>query len=212
MTIEAIPGHEIHLAQLSGMVSLLGAEWMQFKATGAQPPRKANRDENYCPHGVYPTAGDDEWVAIAVEGNDAWAAFAALIGVDPLDVRFATRTARKANEDALDAVVTNWTTNRDRWSIADDCQAAGIAAAAVATLPDMMDRDPQLRHRYQTVHQPGHPDVDIPVSREAIRFAEAEQTVERAPMIGEHTEYVVRELLGLTDDDYVALLLDGILS
>ena len=205
-------GHEIHLTQLSGMVSLLGAEWMQYKATGMQPRRKANRDENFCPHGVYPSIGDNEWVAIAVEGDDEWAAFARLVGTDPHDDRYATHAARKANEDSLDTLVRSWTMGRDRWTIADDCQAVGIAAAAVATLPDMMDRDPQLRHRYQTVQQPGHLDVDIPVSREAIRFAGAEQTVERAPIIGEHTEYVVRDLLGLSDEEYVALLLGGVLS
>lgn len=76
----------------------------------------------------------------------------------------------------------------------------------------MMDRDPQLRHRYQSVQQPGHLYVDIPVSRKAIRFAGTEQTVERAPIIGEHTEYVVRDLLGLSDEEYVALLLGGVLS
>ena len=158
------------------MVSLLGAEWMQYKATGMQPRRKANRDENFCPHGVYPSIGDNEWVAIAVEGDDEWAAFARLVGTDPHDDRYATHAARKANEDSLDTLVRSWTMGRDRWTIADDCQAVGIAAAAVTTLPDMMDRDPQLRHRYQSVQQPGHLYVDIPVSREAIRFAGAEQT------------------------------------
>ena len=175
-------GHEIHITQLSGMVSLFGAEWTQCKATGMQPPRKANRDENFCPHGDL----------------------------------YATHAARKFNEDSLDTLVRSWTMGGDRWTIAERCQAARIAAAAVATLPDMMERDPQLRHRYKTVQQPGFTNVDIPVSREvsreAIRFAGAEQNVERAPIIGEHTEYVVRDLLGLSDEEYLALLLDGVLS
>ena len=205
-------GHEIHLAQLSGMVSLLGAEWMQFKATGRQPPRRANRDENYCPHGVYRTEGDDEWVAIAVEGDDEWGGFAAMIGVDPVDDRFATHDARKANEDELDALVTRWTATRDRWEIADLCQDIGIAAAAVETLPDMMDRDPQLRGHFQTVQQPDFPDVEIPVRREAIRFLGATQNVRRAPALGEHNDHVARELVGIGEEEYLTLVIDGVLS
>ena len=205
-------GQEIHLAQLSGMVSLLGAEWMQFKETGNQPPRKANRDANYCPHGVFQTSGDDEWVALAVEGDWQWQRFADLLGIDPTDKRFATHEARKANEDAVDHNVKQWAESRDRWVIADTLQAIGIAAAAVATLPDMMDRDPQLRDHFQTVRQPDFPDIEIPVRREAIRFVGAAQQVRRAPVIGEDNEYVATELLGLTDEDYVALVVDGVFS
>ena len=205
-------GHEIHLAQLSGMISLLGAEWMQFKATGQQPARKANRDENYCPHGVYRTLGDDEWIAVAIEGDEQWRLFAALIGLEADEARFSTLDARKANEDALDDIVSAWTVSRDRWAIADDCQANGIAAAAVATLPDMMDRDPQLRDHFQTVRQPDYPDIDIPVRREAIRFVGAAQKVQRAPVLGEHNEYVACDLLGLSQEEYFTLVVDGVFS
>ena len=203
-------GREINLAQLSGMVSLLGAEWMQYKSTGKQPPRKANRDENYCPHGVYPCAGNDEWVALAVEGDAQWHTFAERIGVDPNDPRFASHDARKGSEDALDDLVRVWTATRDRWDIAEQLQSSGIAAAAVETLPDMMDRDPQLRDHFQTVHQPGYPNVDIPVRREAIRFVGSAQEVRRAPIIGEDNEYIARQLLGLSDEDYVSLVVEGV--
>jgi len=205
-------GQEIHLAQLSGMVSLLGAEWMQYKATGKQPARKANRDDNYCPHGVYRTRGDDEWVALAVEGDPQWRKFADLIGVDPADNRFATHEARKVHEDALDELVKTWASARDRWSIADTCQANGISASAVATLPDMMDRDPQLHDHFQTVRQPDYPNIDIPVRREAIRFTGAAQRVRRAPVTGEDNEYIARDVLGLSDEDYLALVVDGVFS
>ena len=95
-------GQEIHLTQLTGMVSLLGAEWMHYKATGVQPPRRANRDPNLCPHGVFAAAGshhsDDEWVALAVQGDAEWAAFCEVLGNAELaiDPRFATPRAAQA--------------------------------------------------------------------------------------------------------------------
>ncbi len=211
-------GQELHLAQLSGIVSLLGAEWMHYSATGVQPPRRANRDPNYCPHGVFPAAGsehsEDEWVAIAVEGDDEWRAFCELIDRRELaeDPRFATHADRKANEDAIDAEVSAWTADQDKWVCAQRCQAAGIAAAPVEHLADTFERDPQLRHHYQTVNQPVAPTVDIPIDREAAQWRGAGHRLIRSPMMGEHNEYVIREVLGRPEQDYIDLLVDDVLG
>src|SRR5690606_29308108 len=160
-------GQELHLTQLSSMLSLLGCEWMQYRATGVQPPRSANRSPNYCPHGIYPAthaeADLDAWVAIAAAGDEQWASLCRILGRPELaaDPRFVTHAARKANEDAVDALISNWTRSRDKWTIADALQAAGIAAAPVEHLRDMLEHDPQLPRHYQAVRQPEAPDVDI---------------------------------------------------
>ncbi len=209
---------ELHLTQLSGLVSLLGAEWMQFVDRGVAPARRANRDPNACPHGVYPAAGsehsEDEWVAIAVADDGEFAALAALMGDAHLaeDPRFATLAERKANEDALDDLIRAWTAGQDKWALAERLQQAGIAAAAVEHLADTYERDPQLRHHYQIVQQPSAPGIDIPIDREAAQWVGAELRLRRAPGLGEHNEHVVRTLLGRSDEDYVQLLVDGVLG
>lgn len=209
---------EIHLTQLTGMVSLLGAEWMQFKATGVQPPRRANRDPNLCPHGVFPAVGsehsEDEWVAIAVEGQDEWVTLCSTMGRPDLiaDVRFATHQARKLNEDALDEIISGWTATLDKWHVADALQAVGVAAAPVEHLAETYGRDPQLRHHYQVVQQPSRPDIDIPINREAAQWVGHELRLTRAPSIGEHNQHVVCDLLGHDDEHYVQLILDDVLS
>jgi crotonobetainyl-CoA:carnitine CoA-transferase CaiB-like acyl-CoA transferase len=214
-------GQQLHLAQLSGTVSLLGAEWMQYAATGRQPPRRANRDANYCPHGVYPAQGsaesDDEWVTIAVSpsADDAqWRSLCRLMGRPELidDPRFADHRARKANEDALDAEVGAWTAELDKWACAERCQQAGIAAAPVEHLADTYRRDPQLRHHYQIVHQPTDPSVDIPIDREAAQWVGADHRLVRSPMMGEHNQYVVQEILGRSEEDYISLVVDDVLG
>ncbi|MFT7601297.1 MAG: crotonobetainyl-CoA:carnitine CoA-transferase CaiB-like acyl-CoA transferase [Acidimicrobiales bacterium] len=211
-------GQELHLTQLSGMVSLLGIEWMHYKDTGTQPPRSANRDANYCPHGVFQTQSsdhsDDEWLAIAVGNEAEWTSLCRVIGRDDLatDTRFASHAGRKVNEDALDAIIEGWTGTSDKWSLAERCQAAGVPAAPVEHLVDTYERDPQLRHHYQTVHQPSRPQIDIPIDREAAQWVGADHRITRSPGLGEHNEHVVRELLGRSEEEYVQLLLDDVLG
>ena len=191
---------------------------MHYKATGVQPPRKSNRDPNYCPHGVYPATpsehSEDEWVALAVRGEEEWRAFCQTIGQTQLvdDSRFATHGLRKQNEDQLDAVVDAWTAQHDKWVAADLLQAAGIAAAPVEHLVDTYETDPQLRHHYQVVHQPSDPSVDIPIDREAAQWVGSDHRIERSPGLGEHNEHVVRELLGRSEEEYVQLLVDEVLG
>ncbi|MEM8923608.1 MAG: CoA transferase [Actinomycetota bacterium] len=211
-------GQEIHLTQLTGLVSLLGAEWMHYVDSGRVPLRRANRDPNHCPHGVYPARpsehSDDEWVAIAVADDRQWHGLCSVIGRADLvdDRRFVDHAARKANEDALDEIVSAWTSGRDKWEAADECQAEGVPAAPVEHLADTHDRDPQLRHHYQIVHQPSAPEVDIPIDREMAQWAGHDLRLRRAPGMGEHNEQVLRDMAGYTEDAYVQLVLDDVLG
>jgi len=211
-------GQEIHLTQLTAMVSLLGAEWMQYQATGEQPPRRANRDPNYCPHGVFPALGsdhsDDEWVALAVSGDAEWHVMCELMNKPELasDARFATHANRKTNEDALDELISTWTGAVDKWDLADQLQASGIAAAPVEHLAETYERDPQLRHHYQTVQHPARPDLDIPINREAAQWMGHELLLTRAPGIGEHNQHVVCNLLGHTDEEFANLVINDVLT
>ncbi|MEM9176778.1 MAG: CoA transferase [Myxococcota bacterium] len=207
-------GQEIDLAQLSATVALLGAEWMQYRATGTAPPRNGNRDANACPHGVYPAAGEDDWLALAVQSEAEWIAFTNAIGDPGLaeDPRFATHAARKLHEDALDERVRAWTRRQDKWRGAEHLQAAGVAAGPVEHLRDTFERDPLLRAHYQIVHQPVAPDVAIPIDRESARYVGREHVLTRAPGLGEHNEHVVREVLGRSDEDFIELVVSGVLQ
>lgn len=212
-------GQQLHLTQLSGMLSVLGCEWMQYKASGQQPPRNANRNPNYCPHGVYPALPEsdpelDTWVAIAVEGEEQWQLLCEVMGNAGLarDPRFASHALRKQHEDELDELVAAWTARQDKWQVADTLQSTGIAAAAVEHLKDMLEKDPQLPHHYQQVRQPVAPDVDIPIDREAARWVGAELVLQRAPTLGEHNQYVLQQVLGLDDAAFVQLIADNVVN
>ena len=139
---------------------------------------------------------------------------ARLIGPAELagDPRFATHAARKAHEDALDEIVSALTGQRERWELAAELQAAGIAAAPVESLRDTYERDPQLRHHYQQVRQPTAPETDIPIDGEAIGFSGHPHRLQRAPMLGEHNESVLSGIVGLPQREYERLALDEVVA
>ncbi len=212
-------GQELHLTQLSATLSLLGCEWMQFKASGQQPPRNSNRNPNYCPHGVYPALPEqdpetDAWIAIAVGNDSQWQALCAGMNAPELaeDPRFVSHELRRANEDELDAIIGAWTSAQDKWTTAELLQGQGVPAAAVAHLKDMLERDPQLAEHYQQVSQPVAPEVQIPVDREAAQWVGTPLLLNRAPMLGEHNQYVLQEILGVDDEAFAQLLIDGVVS
>ncbi len=208
-------GREIELSQLSATVALVGAEWMRFARTGVQPERPGNRDPNHCPHGVYRTIGEDEWVAIAVRGDSEWAAFCSAIGLPNLTTaeRFGSHDARKANEDELDAIISDWAGNQDKWQAAERLQAAGIAANAVENLREMMEVDEHFRDHFQIIRQPSAPELDIAVERDAIRFMhEDDRILQRSPMLGEHNEYALREIAGISQQEFDELVAAGVIA
>lgn len=203
---------EITLNQLSSAVSFLGVEWLAFASSGSPPAPRRNRHPDYCPHGVYPARGTDRWIAIAAESDAEWATLCDLVGRPELtaDARFASHAARKAQEDAIDDLVRSWTRSRDAWEAADILQSHGIAAAAAEDLQEMLERDPQLARHYQLVRQPGPPEVELTIDGEAIRLDGTELALDRAPTLGEHSESLLKGVLGLTDEEYVQLLLDEV--
>jgi crotonobetainyl-CoA:carnitine CoA-transferase CaiB-like acyl-CoA transferase len=205
---------EIELNQLSATIALIGTEWLQYTTSGVVPAPKANRDANWSPHGVFPSGVDDEWVAIGVRGDDQFRRLCGVVGRSEIadDGRFADHASRKANEDELDALVTSWTQTRTKWEAADALQAAGVPAAAVAHLADALTTDPQLRRHYQEIRQPSHPDIAIVTQGEPIQEAFAYRPVQRAPMYGEHTDQILRELLGRSEHEITALRDAGVIS
>jgi benzylsuccinate CoA-transferase BbsF subunit len=208
-------GQQVEVNQLAATIGLMGAEWMRFSAEGSLP-RNANRNANYCPHGVYLAAGTDAWVAIAVGDDAQWRALVEVIGRPGLanDTRFATHAQRKANEEALDRIVAAWTSTQDKWEIARLLQSRGVAAAPVETLAEMVDKDPQLRHRnhYQRLRQPSEPDFELTVDGEAVHLEGVNPVVTRAPMMGEHNEHMLRDLAGLSEAEFDALVLAGVIN
>jgi len=207
-------GQYIDLSQWETTMAVLPEAIMDYTMNGVTPPRDGNRDPHLAPHGVFRAAGDDRWVAIAVEDDAGWGRLAHAIGQPALadDPRFATLVARKHHEDELEALVTSWTMERDPEAAAELLQAAGIAAALAARNCDLAE-DAHLAARGFHV-APEHPEVG-PMMHLGVpwRMSESDSSVRGpAPCLGEHTERVLRDVCGYADDQITRMREAGILS
>ena len=122
---------------------------------GATRPRLGSRHPARAPHNTYPTA--DGWVAIDASSHDAWRALAALIGRPEIagEARWATAEGRAADAAAIDGWIVAWTSGQARDAVVQACHAAGVPAAPVLTVPEVL-HDPLTRER-EMLHERPHP-------------------------------------------------------
>ena len=206
-------GQHIDVSLWEATTALVAEGWMEFVMNGRPPERRGNRDSSMLPHGCFRSAGEDDWVTIACATEREWQALCAAIGRPDLaaDPRFATASDRRANEADVEREITAWTRALDRWEITRLLQAAGVAAFPSMSSRDL-ESDPQLNERGFFTRL-AHPEVGVRTHAGIPwRFADTPNGVRSpAPCIGEHTDEVMRDLLGLTPDEIARLRADKIL-
>ena len=206
-------GQYIDLSQQETSIAVLGEGVLEQSLAGCQPPRRGNRDPQMAPHGVFRCSGEQRWVAIAVRDDAEWQRCAAAMGQPELgtDPRFASTAARKQNEDALEALVTEWTRSRQAEEVATLLQSARVAAAVSMHSRDIAE-DPHLTDSGFFVHQP-HPEVGTRLHLGVPwRMSDTPCDVRgAAPCLGEHTDDVLRRIVGYAPERIAALRERGIL-
>ena len=207
-------GQELNIGQLSTTIPLLGVEWMQFKSTRTHLDKKQNRDLNYCPHGLYPTKGKDQWCAIAIKSNEEWETLCKIINKPELinNYKFKTHSNRKINENEIDDVLSKWTQNINKWEVANILQSHYIASAVVNDLQDTLLIDPHMKNHYQHVVQPSDEDIDIVIDKDPIKFNSNQKELTRSPMMGEHNNYVLNDLLNIQKKEIDRLISTGVIK
>jgi crotonobetainyl-CoA:carnitine CoA-transferase CaiB-like acyl-CoA transferase len=203
-------GQLVDLAQLEAVASLVGPVLLERATDGATsgPIGNTSQEGPAAPHGVYPSAGDDRWIAIAVLDDDAWWRLAGVLGeiewASAPD--FATTEGRQAHAAEIDARLSAWTRALAPEEAMERLQAAGVAAGLVANARDLCVHDRQLAER-------GHfADVPTPEGRPVrldgppfLLSATPAQVRGPGPLLGEHTESVLGEVLGLGGEEIAAL-------
>jgi len=207
-------GRYFDLSQIETGIYALSEAVVRHSATGESLERDGNRSESVSPHGVYPCAGEDRWIAISARTEAEWAALVEGLGSPEWAgaERFATAPARKTNEPELDERLAAWTRSQEPAALMERLQAAGVPAGAVQAPADVL-ADPQLAHRGHFVEL-DHPVLGALASeRSGFRLSECEGSVRApAPLLGEHTRRVLGEVLGLGDGELDQLEADGVLT
>ena len=174
--------------------------------------RSGNRDTVMAPHNCYPSKGEDSWVSIAVGTDAEWTALCQAMG-NPAgveDPRFATVPGRWEHQDELDRLVGMWTADLTAVEVTERLQAVGVASAPSYNSRELQENE-HLSQRgfWITVDHPfegEHTKAGLPW-----RLSGAPASIsEPAPWMGQHTEEVLTDLLGLTGDEISQLVEEGV--
>ena len=181
--------------------------WLVERQLGGKVERIGNRHPAMAPHGVYPSRGEDAWVAIACRDDRDWRGLCSLIGagLDPS----ASLAERRTGCDAIDAKISAWTAARTREEGAVALQAAGVPAGPVNVTPDMT-ADPQVRERgFFVPLEPG----PTPVPGNPIKMAgigSGDWTP--CPRLGADNAAILRDWLDYDDERIAEMERDGVLA
>ncbi len=207
-------GQYIDHSHVESGAHFLSPAILDYSANRRESTRMANRDPYAAPHGAYRCRGQDRWCVIAVTNDKEWQAFSRVIGSPDWtkEPRFATFAARKENEDELDRLVEGWTINHNAEELVTLMQQAGVPAGMVQNAEDLF-RDPQLKHR-QAFTTLEHSEIGTyHITTAAFKSTQySNEPRSPAPLLGEHNEYILRELLGLSDDEISDLVVEEVLQ
>jgi len=207
-------GQHIDLSQAEASLHFLAPALLDCAVNGSVASRDGNHDREMAPHGVYPCAGDDRWVAIAVRDDRDWRALCTAMGRPELadDPRLASPGARLARRGELDALVAAWTTPLPMGEVEALLQACGVPASAVQNSPECV-RDPQLRHRghFVPIAHPAKGQTVVEGSR--FRLSRTPARIDApAPSFGLDNHWVLSDLLGYDDERIALLVIAGALE
>jgi crotonobetainyl-CoA:carnitine CoA-transferase CaiB-like acyl-CoA transferase len=207
-------GQYIDQSHMETALHFLGPALLDYTANGRIDVREGDTDPQMAPHGVYPAAGDDRWVAIACRSDDDWGVLCEAIGRSELvsDTRYGTTPARLERQGELDSLISAWTREREPREIERFLQERGVPCSVVETSPDLF-ADPQLQHRghFVEVEHPTHGGILVEGSRFKLSRTPAANS-RSGPTMGRDNQYVLSELLGYSDERIAELVAAGALE
>jgi crotonobetainyl-CoA:carnitine CoA-transferase CaiB-like acyl-CoA transferase len=203
----------IDLAMLEAVATVCGDAITEYDATGSMPRPGGNHHPRIAPHNNF-EARDGEWLALAAESDEAWRALATHMGLADLvtDPRFRSMADRKAHEVALDEILATWCLRQDVNEAEEALCAIGVAAARVVPLYELYSRPDPYFVEAGFVSRIDHPEAGPTwLPGRPWRFSAAPSSPLRpSPCVGEHSREILREELGIHDDEYEALVEAGI--
>jgi crotonobetainyl-CoA:carnitine CoA-transferase CaiB-like acyl-CoA transferase len=206
-------GQYLDLSQAECSIHLLSPAVLDYTVNGRVQERIGNARIDYAPTGVYPCIGHERWIALAAPSGEAWRALCQVSGHRwSEDRRFASNEARLANRQALDDAIGGWTSALERDALEATLQSAGVPAHRVSDGTDIL-ADSQLKAREHIVYL-DHPRLgSVPYESSRMRFSRTPATMTwPGPQIGEHNDYVLREVLGLSVAEIAELAKHGALE
>ncbi|MGY2849066.1 crotonobetainyl-CoA:carnitine CoA-transferase CaiB-like acyl-CoA transferase [Bradyrhizobium sp. USDA 4509] len=207
-------GQWINLSMIESMLQLTTPSLLHYQLTGEEPPRPGNRHPVFSPHGIFPCAGEDQWVALGVTDAASFAVLARTIGRDDLagDATLSSADERRARQDEIEAAISAWTRACTPGGAACTLQAVGVAAAPVLHTEEIVGNghfeDSGFFMDLEREVSGPQRQCGIGITQDGKRLGARNP----APLMGEHTKAVLSRFAsvdGATFDDLVG---DGVIS
>jgi crotonobetainyl-CoA:carnitine CoA-transferase CaiB-like acyl-CoA transferase len=162
--------------------------------------RVGNGHRHYAPHDVYPAAGDDDWVAVAISDNGEWAALCSVIERSEWVERYPTAATRRAARSEIDEAITAWTSQRGSRMAFVTLQAAGVPAMAVMT-NETLAADPHVAARGVFLDIE-HPEIgQTRVMRQPWLFSDLPVDIRHGPLMGQDNDKILDTILALSANE-----------
>lgn len=201
-------GVHLDISQVETGVYSLSPWLLEHAINGRSSGRSGNRSKRAVPHGVFPCLGEDRWIAIACWNDTDWLNLATILGIDAH--QYPALENRLAAEDAIEKIIGEITHHRTADDLAKQLQYAGIEAVPVADFEDLLLRDPQLKQRGHFVHLNRSETGESIYERNGFRLDAATSDYHHpSPLLGEHTQDILKHVLGLHADQIYALKESG---
>jgi crotonobetainyl-CoA:carnitine CoA-transferase CaiB-like acyl-CoA transferase len=207
-------GQYVNLSMVEAMLQLSTPGLLAHQLDPAAALRRGNRRDSLAPHGLYPAAGTDQWLALAIDSDTAFAALAQVLGRPDWadDPALRGLAGRQAQEDRLDAAISDWARQRPPEQAAAQLQAAGVMAAALVHAQDLADNAHLASAGFfidldRAVSGPQR-QGGLAIVQDGLRLGARQP----APLLGEHSGAVLQRHAGLGAAQFEALLREGVVS
>ena len=200
-------GQLVDVATAEAILAYLPESTLDWQVNWRIQSALGNAHPSRAPQGCYRCSGEDNWLVLSVGSDEEWVGLKRAMGIPSWaqDPRFDTVLGRYRCQEEIDEHLEEWTADQDHIELMGLLQSESVPAGAVHDQRELYE-DPHMvaRGYFKQLEQPStgmHPYTGM-----LWKMAETSNGVRRpSPMLGEHNEYVFKELLGLSDAEYTGL-------
>lgn len=209
-------GQWIDFSQYEAGIHMIGDAYVEYSLTGEMPTQNGNQHDEMAPHGVYPCTGEPGWIAIAIRNDTEWEMLKQLMGAPDWSTNplLDSVTGRISSNDELDNHISKWTEYQKAYELQELLQNHGIASGVVLD-HSTLQLDPNMKDRkfYKMVqhHENQERVGKRPFPGPSAKMTETPGDIFRhAPMLGQHNNEVLGDILGYSPEEIERLVEKGV--
>lgn len=207
-------GQFVDVSQIDSATATLHEPLLDLQMNARMPVPRGNTHGGLSPHGIFAAAGENSWLALAARDGAEWGALALAIGREDwaVDASLATLAGRRERAQEIDAAIAAWCLTRDRDKAADELSTVGVPASPVLELPERNEHPHFADRGFRLAHEGGGFDPCLVYATPWLMTATPPRMTRPAPALGEQNEYVFKDVLGLTDQEYDELVAQSVIA